>query len=333
MADNTTLNAGTGGDVIATDDIAGVKYQIFKLGHGLADVAPVHTSATNPLPISGPVTGTFFQATQPVSMATNTPDVTDRAARALGTIANTAFIANAGTNLNTSALALDATLTGGTQKAIARGGAKGTAAAGDITSNPVDANTQALHVNLAGTNAVNATLTAETTKVIGTVNIAAAQTLATVTAVTAITNALPVGANVIGKVSIDQSTPGVTNLVTVQPSTLAVTVTAAANTAATATLAAVAGQFHYITGIEIMRTATAALAGTATLVVTTTNLPGGLAWSFGNAMAAGGTQCDLRVTFENPLKSSVVNTATTIVMPAPGAAVLWRANVYYFTAA
>lgn len=37
--------------------------------------------------------------------------------------------------------------------------------------------------------------------------------IATVAAVTAITNALPVGANVIGKVSIDQTTPGTTNLV------------------------------------------------------------------------------------------------------------------------
>lgn len=37
-------------------------------------------------------------------------------------------------------------------------------------------------------------------------------TVSTVTAVTAITNALPVGANVIGKVSIDQATPGTTNL-------------------------------------------------------------------------------------------------------------------------
>lgn len=47
-------------------------------------------------------------------------------------------------------------------------------------------------------------LTAETTKVIGTVNIAAAQTLATVTtvgAVTAITNALPAGTNAIGKLA------------------------------------------------------------------------------------------------------------------------------------
>lgn len=50
-----------------------------------------------------------------------------------------------------------------------------------------------------------ATLSAETTKVIGTVNIAAAQTLANVTtvaAVTAITNALPAGANLMGDVGI-----------------------------------------------------------------------------------------------------------------------------------
>lgn len=46
--------------------------------------------------------------------------------------------------------------------------------------------------------AVNATLSAETTKVIGTVNISAAQTVA---AVTAITNALPAGTNNIGQVT------------------------------------------------------------------------------------------------------------------------------------
>ena len=34
MADNTTLNPGVGGDVIATDDIAGVKYQRIKIGFG-----------------------------------------------------------------------------------------------------------------------------------------------------------------------------------------------------------------------------------------------------------------------------------------------------------
>lgn len=43
--------------------------------------------------------------------------------------------------------------------------------------------------------------------------------IATVAAVTAITNALPVGANVIGKVSIDQTTPGTTNLVSLTAET------------------------------------------------------------------------------------------------------------------
>ena len=39
MADNTTLNAGAGGDVIATDDVAGVKYPIGKLAFGALDTA------------------------------------------------------------------------------------------------------------------------------------------------------------------------------------------------------------------------------------------------------------------------------------------------------
>ncbi len=57
-------------------------------------------------------------------------------------------------------------------------------------------------VTNAGTFAVQATLAAETTKVIGTVNIAASQTVG-----------LVAGTAVIGKVSIDQTTPGTTNLV------------------------------------------------------------------------------------------------------------------------
>lgn len=118
------------------------------------------------------------------------------------------------------------------------------------------------------------------------------------------------------------------------PTTLWVTATAAANTAATATLAAGgAGLFHYITSINCMRNATAALAGTATLIITTTNLTGSPAWSVGNAMAAGGTQRDVEYVFHNPLKSTTANTATTVVMPAAGAAVLNRINVGYYVGA
>jgi hypothetical protein len=115
------------------------------------------------------------------------------------------------------------------------------------------------------------------------------------------------------------------------PATLHVTATAAANAAATATLpAAGAGLFHYITSIQIVRNATAALAGTATLIHTSTNLPGNPAWSVGNAMIAGGTQLDLAYAPSNPLKSSVANTATTVVAAAGGAAVLNRVNVSYY---
>jgi hypothetical protein len=118
------------------------------------------------------------------------------------------------------------------------------------------------------------------------------------------------------------------------PTILWVTATAAANTAATATLpAAGAGLFHYITHIQIVRNATAALAGTATLIHTSTNLPGNPAWSVGNAMAAGGTQIDLDLQLAQPLKSLLANTNTTIVAAAGGAAVLNRVNVGYYVGA
>ena len=50
MVDNTTLNAGTGGDVIASDDIGGVKHQRVKIEYGV-DGAATDVSDTNPLPI------------------------------------------------------------------------------------------------------------------------------------------------------------------------------------------------------------------------------------------------------------------------------------------
>ncbi len=49
MADNTTLNAGSGGDVIATDDIGGVKYQRVKVTFG-ADGSATDVSSAAPLP-------------------------------------------------------------------------------------------------------------------------------------------------------------------------------------------------------------------------------------------------------------------------------------------
>lgn len=50
MADNTQLNAGSGGDVVAGDDIGGVKYQRCKLIHGVDGTNDGDVSKTNPLP-------------------------------------------------------------------------------------------------------------------------------------------------------------------------------------------------------------------------------------------------------------------------------------------
>lgn len=54
MADNTELNAGSGGDVLATDDISGVKYPRGKLTLGADGVNDGDVSASNPLPIYTP---------------------------------------------------------------------------------------------------------------------------------------------------------------------------------------------------------------------------------------------------------------------------------------
>ena len=79
MADNTVLNTGTGGDVIATDDISGVKYQRVKITLGADGVNGGDISSSNAMPVSdngssltvdGSVSVSNFPATQAVS-ATN----------------------------------------------------------------------------------------------------------------------------------------------------------------------------------------------------------------------------------------------------------------------
>jgi hypothetical protein len=51
MADNTQLNSGTGGDIIAADDIGGVKVQRIKIIHGDDGVNDGDVSRNNPLPV------------------------------------------------------------------------------------------------------------------------------------------------------------------------------------------------------------------------------------------------------------------------------------------
>ena len=115
-------------------------------------------------------------------------------------------------------------------------------------------------------------------------------------------------------------------------SNLCVTATGAAAAAVTLSLPAVASQFHYITEIQIVKFATALLtAGTTPVLVTTTNLPGGPVFSFTAAASAQGTSEVQQIAATTPIKSSVVNTATTIVCPAT-TATIWRVNVWYYAA-
>ena len=115
-------------------------------------------------------------------------------------------------------------------------------------------------------------------------------------------------------------------------STLAVTTTAASGTAVTLTIPAAAAQFHYITALDIVLYSSAARVGAAApTVVTTTNLPGAIAFTFSTAGAIGTTDVQdlIRTT---PLKSSAINTATTIVCPITAGGI-WRITATYFTGA
>jgi hypothetical protein len=329
----------------------------------------VLVGSANPLPTTGPltdtqlrasvvpvsvpgsvaVTGTFWQATQPVS--------------------GTVTISNPTTNPETG-LAKDATLTGGTAKAIVRSATKGTSTAADVTSDATDANTQALHVNLKGTQAtvpVTGTFFQATQPVSGTVTAdtelpaAAAMadgvanpTLPSVGSFGALWNTatwdrtfsasgrpdgntgagtFPSPVYVFNGTTFDR-VRGNTSIgmqVGQTSSPLVVSATAAVSTGVTATLAAVAGQFHYITLITISQiSSTTAGAAGAPLTVTTTNLPGTLTWTR-PTLVAGGDVKELVLPFASPLKSSVVNTATTIVAPVH-TNIIWRINVHYYTA-
>lgn len=111
---------------------------------------------------------------------------------------------------------------------------------------------------------------------------------------------------------------------------IAVTATGVSGAAVTCTLPAAASVFHYIQTLVITKYAVAALTGVATpVVVTTTNLPGNLAFTFATAQAIG-TVVEEDLVGLDTLRSSVVNTATTIVCPAT-TNVIWRVNVFYYT--
>lgn len=96
--------------------------------------------------------------------------------------------------------------------------------------------------------------------------------------------------------------------------------TSSANSAQTLTIGSPgANKCLVVESITIVRAATAALAGSALLTYTSTNLQG---WTMavGNAMAAGGTAVDVSLSGLR-LSASAASTAVSITVPACGAAV------------
>ena len=154
---------------------------------------------------------------------------------------------------------------------------------------------------------------------------------ATATAVAAADTALVVGLHPSSPLPTGGNTIGTALMASVT----ALTVLSVANTAATLSLPApAAGQFHYITRLRITlhNTSAAAVVGSAVaLAFTSTNLPGALAWTDGNALAAGTSKTVVDEQLENPIKSSAAATATTITAPIAGAGVQSRITAYYYT--
>jgi hypothetical protein len=114
-----------------------------------------------------------------------------------------------------------------------------------------------------------------------------------------------------------------------------ITTTAGATGAATSLTipAPGAGLRQYLTYLRIVRFATAALTASATPVtITTTNLPGSLAFTCAaDSLALGARDVVIQEDFAYPLASVSQNTNTTVVCPAT-AGVIWRITSGYYVA-
>lgn len=128
-------------------------------------------------------------------------------------------------------------------------------------------------------------------------------------------------------VALRASTADFSTIIERVPATSGGTNTAAAGSGVTLTLAAPgAGMFHYIDWIRIEHFAAALLvAAAAPVIVTTTNIPGTPSFNFRADAAAQGTLTEKLISCNMPIRSSVANTATTIVCPV-ATNVLWRVS-------
>lgn len=274
---------GTTHDLMRGDTTNGLDVDVTRsvLPTGAATAANQLPNNHNVVVTSAPttaVTGTFFQATQPVSLTTNTPTLQSGSTTAVtqATAANlNATVVGTGTFAVQAAEADGANVTLGS-KADAKNTATDTTAITIMqVLKQISASVQAppsQAVTNAGTFAVQATL--------GT------------------------GSNVIGKVSIDQTTPGTTNLV-------ALAANQSVNTAQVNGATVNVGTGAAGTGTQRVTTSTDSTIGTVTTLTGTTTLtPGGGATNLGKVEDAAHTTGDTGV-FALAVRNDNAATSTT----------------------
>ena len=112
----------------------------------------------------------------------------------------------------------------------------------------------------------------------------------------------------------------------------AILVQTSATSAATITIPVPAGQYAYITAIDIANCAGTAVTAAAVLTITTTNL-NGVAWTVGTGSTAGLCQPSPAAgNYANPIKSQAPGTNVTVVLPTFTTNQTIRATLYYYTA-
>jgi hypothetical protein len=132
-----------------------------------------------------------------------------------------------------------------------------------------------------------------------------------------VNQALPVGANVIGKVGIDPAN----NVVSESPYPNGATVVTSssgnvANANAVASLGAQAGKTNWVTGFEI--SSAGATAGAIVVAALTGLLGGSFSYIYSVVIGASLKNDTLSIQFTKPIPASAANTAITLTLPALG---------------
>lgn len=110
----------------------------------------------------------------------------------------------------------------------------------------------------------------------------------------------------------------------------AIGIKTSATTGATLTIPGVAGQFVYVQQVDVANCAgAAAVTAAAPTTITTTNLPGSLAWTVGSGVTAGQCQAFPSIVYPKGLKSLAAGTDVTIVLPTFATNQTIRLNVAY----